>query len=211
LVATSTADEPAWVSGLAPLGDDAKHFAPAYAAAVAPAKLQLLPLDTRATHERAGRQRSIAVATVGLALLLLALLLYVGRLLGVLRLATTYLAANAVVLDTALAARRELATGRAILETIAGARQQRSRQVAVLAGLTSALGDSVFLIAFRVTPDGTIRLSGYAPSASRVLADVERVPELAEPKLEGPVTRETVPSGGELDRFVIVARRERSP
>lgn len=207
---SSIASEPVWVSELASLGADAKHFAPAYAAAVVPARLQLLPANTRTARERAGRQRSITVATVGLALLLLAVLLHVGRLLVALRVATTYLAANAVGLDTALAARREIATGRATLEIIANARQQRSRHLAVLASLTSALGDSVFLVALRGSPDGTIRLSGYAPSASRVLANLERVPELAEPKLEGSVTREAG-SGGELDRFAIVARREQHP
>jgi Tfp pilus assembly protein PilN len=210
LVASTIAAEPVWVSGLASLGADAKHFAPAYAAAIVPARLQLLPAHTRVARERAGRQRSITVATVGLALLLLALLLHVGRLLFALRAATAFLSANAAVLDTALAARREMATGRATLEIIANARQQRSRHLAVLAGLTSALGDSVFLVSLRLAPDGTIRLSGYAPSASRVLANLERVQELAEPKLEGPVTREAGPSG-ELDRFAIVARRERRP
>lgn len=211
LVTGTTADEPRWVSGLAPLGDDAKHFAPAYGAAVAPAKLQLLPADTRAAHERAGRKRSITVATVGLALLLLALVLHIGRLLVALRAATSFLAANAAVLDTALAARRELATGRATLETIAGARRQRSRHLVVLAGMTTVLGDSVFLVALRVSPDRTIRLSGYAPSANHVLASVERVAELAEPTLEGPVTREAGPSGRELDRFAIVARQVGPP
>lgn len=210
LMTSSIEPEPDWVSGLASLGADAKHFAPAYAAAIVPARLQLLPAHTRVARERAGRQRSITVATVGLALLLLALLLHVGRLLVALRVATSFLSANAAVLDTALAARREVATGRATLEIIANARQQRSRHLAVLAGLTSALGDSVFLVSLRVSPDGTIRLSGYAPSASRVLANLERVQELVEPKLEGPVTRETGPSG-ELDRFAIVAWQERSP
>lgn len=213
LVAATSEIAPPWTAALAALKVEASHFAPAYAAAVAAPRLELLPADTRAGRARVARRRLTRVATAGLALLLLAGLVHVGRLLVSLRSSTAYLDANAAGLDSALSMHRELAAGRATLETIALARGERSRRLALLADLTRALGDSAFLVALRAGPDGVVRLSGYAPSAARVLADLERMGNLSEPQLEGPVTRESGTWRGELDRFAIVARlvRGRGP
>lgn len=211
LVTGSSEGNPTWVPPLAQLEADANHAASAYAAAVAVPRLQLLPGDTRAARARIARRRLTQVAAAGLALLLVAGFVHVGRLFASLRSSTSYLDAHAAALDSALAVHRELATGRATLETIAAAREGRSRRLTLLADLTAALGDSAFLLALRLGPDGVVRLSGYAPSAARVLADLERLRTLGEPKLEGAVTRESGPWRGELERFAIVARLERRP
>lgn len=211
LVTGANEAAPSWAAQMSPLGAEAKHFAPAYAAAIVIPKLQLLPQDTRAARDQAARRRVTRVAAIGVALLLVAAFVHVGRVISSLHSSTTYLNATAAALDSALAVRRELATGRATLESIAAAHGKRSRQLALLADITTAFGDSVFLVALRVGPEGIVRLSGYAPSATRVLADLERVRKLGEPKLEGAVTRESGPWRGELDRFAIVARVERRP
>jgi hypothetical protein len=204
-------EEPSWVAALASLGGDARYFAPAYAAAVATPRLQLIPADARAARERAANRRLRRVAAVGLGVWLLAAGVHETRLFGLLQGSTRYLESVAPALDSALAARRDLDAGRATLATIAEATQRRSRRLALLSGLTAALGDSVFLVTLRVEADGMVRVAGYAPSAPRVLAQLERIDGLRGAQLEGPVTRETVPSGATLDRFAIAARLEERP
>jgi hypothetical protein len=211
LVTGASEAAPSWAAQMGPLGAEAGHFAPAYAAAIVIPKLQLLPQDTRAARNQATRRRATRIAAIGVALMLVAAVVHVGRLISSLYGSTSYLDANAAALDSALAVRRELATGRATLESIAAAQGKRSRQLAVLADITTALGDSVFLVALRIGPDGIVRLSGYARTAARALTDLERVRGLGEPKLEGAVTRESGPWRGELDRFAIVAPLERRP
>jgi hypothetical protein len=94
---------------------------------------------------------------------------------------------------------------------MATARATRSRRLALIGALTGALGDSVFLVALRVGPDRIVRLVGYAPSAARALADLERVRQLRDAKLEGLVTRESIEGRKPLDRFAIVAQLVGAP
>ena len=204
-------EAPPWVLALAALEPNASQFASAYAAAVATPRLELLPPDTRATWMRHGRQRMMRLAMVGLACWALAGAISIGRLFSTLHSSTRFLDAVAPSLDSALATRRELGAGLATLETMATARATRSRRLALIGALTGALGDSVFLVALRVGPDGTVRLAGYAPSAARAFADLERVRQLREAKLEGPVTREAVEGRKPLDRFAIVAQLMGAP
>jgi hypothetical protein len=109
--------------------------------------------------------------------------------------------------DSALALRRELALAKASVAALRNAEAQRSRQVALLAAVTGALDDSTHLVAWHVTPDGTVRLAGYTPLAARVVAAVNGVSAVREAKLEGPVTREQGNGTGERDRFALAARR----
>lgn len=206
LVAEKGQEAPLWAPALAALEPHAGQFASAYAAAMAAPRLELLPPDTRAARMRLVRQRMMRLAMVGLACWALAGAISIGRLLSTLHSSTRYLESVAPSLDSALVVRRELGAGMATLETMAIARATRSRQLAFISALTRALEDSVFLVALRVGADGTVRLAGYAPSAARALADLERVRQLREAKLEGPVTREAVEGRKPLDRFAIVAR-----
>jgi hypothetical protein len=203
---------PELTPALAALGDDASQFAAAYAAAVALPRLALLPAEARAAQERCGRRRIIKFAALGAALWLLAAGTYVGRLAWVRHVATRSLGAAAATVDSALAVRRELGLAEATLATVGRAEQRRSRHLALLAAVTRALGDSTFLVALQVTPDGVVRLAGWAPVAARVVADLERMDGLRDVRLEGPVTRETRNAKRETsDRFAIVARVEPVP
>jgi hypothetical protein len=148
---------------------------------------------------------------LGLALWLAAGATYVGRLGWVLRAATNSLGRAQPALDSALALRRELDAGRATLATIVAARAGRSRRLELWGALTRSLSDSVFLVALTAAPDGTVRLAGFAPSAARVLAQLERLPRLSHVRPEGRASRETVPGGGERERFTIVAELEQAP
>jgi hypothetical protein len=104
--------------------------------------------------------------------------------------------------------RRELGLAQGTLGEFHAFIARRPDPLALLAAVTAALGDSIHLAAWRLGPDGVVRLAGYAPVAGRALAALERVPGLAQPRFEGPVTRETVAGVGERDRFAIVARWE---
>ena len=211
LVTETGREAPLWAPALAALEPHAGQFASAYAAAMAAPRLELLPSDTRAVRLRHGRRRMLHLAMVGLACWALAGAISIGRLLSTLHSSTRFLDSVAPALDSAIAVRRELGAGMATLETMATARATRSRQLAFIGALTMALGDSAFLLALRVGPDGTVRLAGYAPSAARALADLERVRQLREAKLEGPITREAIDGRKPLDRFAIVARLVGAP
>ena len=198
-----------WHAALAAMGTEAAHFAPAYAATRSRPRLDLSPPSRGAARRGRIRQRRRVVAASAAALWLLALASYAGRLAVTAQATRSALAATAPAVDTALALRRNLDAATATLATIAAAERSRSRELPLLAALTGALGDSTYLVAFRAEQDGTLRLVGYAPAATRVLAELESVPMLTGAKLEGPVTREAAPSGQALDRFAIVARRRR--
>jgi hypothetical protein len=204
-------ESPVLAAPLAALGEHASHFAAAYAAAIVAPRLTLLPAEARAAEERSGRRRLVRLLGVGVALWLVAAGVHVGRLAWVRETATRSLGAAAPAVDSALAARRDLDLARATLATIARAAEGRSRHVALLAAITQALGDSTYLAAFQVTPDGVVRLAGYAPVAARVVAQLEHVATLRDVRLEGPVTRERGAEGRERDRFAIVARLEVQP
>jgi hypothetical protein len=196
---------------LAALGDEAPHFAAAYAAAVALPRLTLLPTEARAAQERRSRRRMTGLFALGAALWLLAAGTYVGRLAWLRHVATRSLGTAAPAVDSALTVRRELGLAEVTLATVTRADQGRSRHLALLAAVTRALGDSTYLLTLQVTPDGVVRLAGYAPVAARVVADLERVAVLRNVRLEGPVTREHGAGSTERDRFSIVARVEVEP
>jgi len=208
---TGNGELPALVAPLAALGEEARHFAAAYATAVTLPRLALLPAQARAAEERRGRCRIVQLLGIAAALWLVAAGVSVGRMAWVRETATRSLGAAESAVDSALAARRDLDLARATLATIARANAGRSRHLALLAAVTQALGDSTYLAAFQVTPDGAVRVVGYAPVAARVVAQVERLGEVRDVKLEGPVTREHGAGSTERDRFGIVARVETTP
>jgi hypothetical protein len=150
------------------------------------------------------------VTAAGGLLWVLAVAAYVGRLSLAYSRATTLLTAFRGAADSALEARRNLDEGRSTLATIQAARAGRSRMLALLGGLTRALTDSVTVIALQVGADGTVRVTGVAPQAAQVVAELGRVPGLINVAIEGAVTREAVSGAGERDRFTIVSK-ERHP
>jgi hypothetical protein len=201
-------ESPTLAAPLAAFGDEAHHFAAAYAAAIVAPRLLLLPAEARAAEERRGRRRMIRLFAIGAALWVVAAGLHIGRLAWTRETATRSLGAAAPAVDSALAVRRDLDLARATLATIARADEERSRHLALLSAITQALGDSTYLAAFQVMPDGVVRVAGYAPVAARVVAQLERLDQLRDVRLEGPVTREQGAGRREQDRFAIVARLE---
>lgn len=200
-----------WAHALNQLGPESSAFAAAYAVTMRCPRLELWPEAAKTRRARDVRRRLMRVALVGIAGWLLAAGIYVGRLVALLQASTAYVTSVSSEVDSALAARRDLEAGRATLATMAGAEQHRSRQVAVLAAVTAALGDSAFLTSFQGLPDGTVRVSGYASSAPQVLAALERIPGLAHPRFEGPVTQEATNDHRQFDRFAAVAKLEAAP
>jgi len=197
------------VPALAGMNGDSAHVAPAYAAGVRLPTLSLFPEGHRAARRRTNRQRLAITATAGLLLWLLAGAVYVGRLSLTYRRATTLLLAFRGAADSALEVRRNLDEARATLAMIDEVRAERSRTLGLLGALTRALPDSVTLVALEVGPDGALRLTGLAPRAPQVLAEVGRVPGLVGARLDGSVTHEAVVGVGDRDRFTIVANEGR--
>ncbi len=200
-----------WVPALAALGEEATHFAPAYAAAVALPRLQLLPADTRVARAHAARKHHVRLLAAALCLWVAAGATYIARLSWTLHSSTISLGAIRSSVDSALALRRDLDAATHALATIHAAEAGRSRQLALLAELARRLDDSTYVMALNVGADRMVRLVGYAPGAAKVLAGLERVSLLHEARFEGPVTREAANGNRELDRFAIVARLEERP
>jgi hypothetical protein len=190
-----------WGPILSSLGEDAPHFAAACGAALAPQVLELLPRTERELRGREARRRLRRAVTIVAAIWVAAGAVYAGRLISAFARSTRVLVAIRPSVDSVLTLRRELDAGEATLATISSAEAARSRRLLLVADLTMALRDSTYLAALRVAGDGSVRVVGYAPSATRALADLEHVRELAGAKFEGPVTREQL-----LDRFSIVAQ-----
>jgi hypothetical protein len=204
----------AWAEPLSQLKDEAPLFAAAYGAAVKVPRLLLLPEDTRAARRRVKRTRVGAVTILAIVVWLAAAGVYAGRLATAARSAERGMALIAADVDSALALRRELLAARSALNTVVAAERGRSRNLVFLAQLSTALGDSVYLVSMRISADSTLRLSGFAKTAARVLADLEQVPEMMNARFETPVTREVLGRGlerVEWDRFSVVSRLERRP
>lgn len=197
---------PDWAPALLPLKIESNHYASAYAATCAVPALELWPEDVREGRTREVKRRLLKLAIAAGAIWLLAGAVWVARLAIDAGRATQALAALSPVVDSALAVRREIDAGSATLATIARARAHRSRLLALLTQVALALGDSAYLVAVRVEAGGTVRLAGLAPSATRVVALLSRLPDLTGVQIEGAVTREAVAGNRELERFNLVAQ-----
>lgn len=205
---------PEWAQPLAGLGENARRFAAAYGATQVRSRLLLLPAGSRAALACRALTSVRRVLMAGVATWALAAGVYSARVLVSSRHVENELAALGPRVDSALVLRRDLDAATRALGMIEVARRQRSRSLALLGELTAALDDSTVIIALRVSPDSTVRLAGYAPAASRVLAQLERVRALRNSRLEAPTTRETIAWGGgtrDWDRFAILARLEPGP
>ena len=200
-----------WSAPLAGAGPNAAYLAAAYAATLARPRLDLSPPSLEAERRRAARRRLSRLSVAGGCLWLAAAALYAARLGSAARAVAVGLSVSAQALDTELSLRRDLGAATATLATMESAQRTRSHVLGLLAGVTNAVGDSAYLVSLQADPDGTLRFVGYAPAAARVLADLERASELRGARLEAPVTREAVAGRPEMDRFSIVAQRERGP
>jgi hypothetical protein len=186
-------EPPVFAMPLAALGERAPTLATAYAAATTRPRLSLLPPNTEAARVRATRKRLGVLAGVGLLLWFLAGAIHVGRMVMMAHAADRELTALAPALDSALALRRELTLMEEALRAMDRIDQDRSRVLELLAGVTEALSDSVFLTSFTITTDSTVRVSGFAARAGDAVTSLGRVPGLADVRLEGAVRQEPLP------------------
>jgi hypothetical protein len=74
----------AWVAPVAALGDEATHFAPAFAAAVGAPRLTLLPAAMHRQRERESRHRLFLLGVLAIAVWLVAVAVHVFRLSSIL-------------------------------------------------------------------------------------------------------------------------------
>ena len=198
---------PEWAPPLEAMGDGARFAAAAYAVTQRRPVLDLLPGETRAARRRAQWKRIRWAAGVGAALWLGAAIIHTSRVAAVGRAAERALSAIAPAVDSTMAMRRDLQRARSAVAIMRRAERERSETLMLLGRLTGVLGDSVFLSALQLSPDASLRLVGYAPQATRVLAQLEKVKDLREARFEAPVIRERVgPGDTDLDRFTVIAR-----
>ncbi len=105
-------------------------------------------------------------------------------------------------LDRALAVQRDLHRAEQALATLADAVAHASVDTDLLALLTAAFPDSAYLVSVRRSAAGIVTLAGVAPSASRVVAQLDTLPGVHNAALRGPVTREA--SGAAIrERFAM--------
>jgi hypothetical protein len=202
-----TAAFPATVLAQAPTalaeldGRGPQYFA-AYAAAAAEPALELLPTALRQLAIRANRRSTRRWTAACVGSLLLAAVSAASAPLRTQGAAVRELALLGPSVERALASRRDLDQTTDALGVLARAEADRSHVARLLADLASALGDSVFLAVLRLNPDGRNVLVGYAAHTGEVLSAMGSVPEIADPELEGSVTRETA-GAREWERFTI--------
>jgi hypothetical protein len=98
---------------------------------------------------------------------------------------------------------RDLYAATAALDALSSAERHAVRHARFMADLVRTLGDSTFL-AGATFEAASVRLVGYAPSASALVARLERLPSVIAARLDGAVAREVV-AGRERERFTIVA------
>lgn len=215
LVTMAPGSPPMWVPALDATGSDAGRLAAAYAAARSSPRLQLLPSDwparRRSRQRRVLRRLAIGSATAWA----LAGALFMGRATLAGRRANAEVARLRPTVESLMASRRDLDAAAAALGAVREATARRSRFLALLAGLTEAVGDSTSLAFLDLSGDSSLHIGGLAPSADRVVAALEKLPSLFQPRVEAPTARQSVAVPGgrprELDRFAIVAVLRRSP
>ena len=189
--------------------DEASNYAAAFGAALANPTLQLLPDETRRARSRKRRRRVWQVLFAAAMVWIVVGALYTGRLVSATKSAERELRQVGTLVDSALTIRRNFLAVKEAIQTVEHSEYARSRTLELLASITNTLGDSAFLRSVRLSPDASLRLSGYANSAASVLAELEEITSLSDLRFDAPVVRETVGFGGDRrdwDRFEIVAR-----
>jgi hypothetical protein len=180
--------------------------------AIAPADsllpLRFLPTSDRAVRARAarGRVRRLGLVTAGV--WMVAMGLFVGRLVWERRVVERQLGRLEAPLAAVLAARHELRDAEATLQAVAGADRARGQALAALRALTAALPDSAVVTSLTWSAGDSGVVTGSARRAADVLARLERASEFPDVRLEGPVVLEAI-AGRAWERFTIVYGGER--
>jgi len=204
-----------WVPQLASLGELAGRFATAFSATKARPRLSLLPDHTRARAAAQHRRRVRWLIAAALVAWLMAGVVFLARLRLADARTRAELAASATMTESVRRLHRDLDSANAALTTMRQAEASRSSTFLLLERLTRLLGDSVIVVSVRITRDSTLHLAGYAPTADRVVATLERMQGVERPRLEEPPNRQvlTMADGRrrEWDRFGIVAQLARRP
>jgi hypothetical protein len=107
-----------------------------------------------------------------------------------------------------LEARRALGVATGMVQAVAEADRDRARTLGRLAAITAALPDSAYLTSLSLDERGGT-ISGVAPQATRVVADLEKTFAIEAPRLTGPAVRE-VNGDAELERFSLTFGVRRS-
>lgn len=191
-------DQDAWLPEvLQDAGDTSGAFTASYAVATVPGCIRLMPPS--AQTRRRNRMRSVAAVAVVCAAIAGVAVLASGQNQKRTRLLIER-ERLAPLVEAALLERRSIATSEELAGEIAAAVHTRPAPLARLAELTALLPDSVFLESFEIRGDTLATISGWSPSATRVLALLERGRTAAAVRLIGTVGRERTGAG---ERFTI--------
>jgi hypothetical protein len=207
LVRKAAGFEAPLIDSLQALQGNVLPVASAFGAAMRQSRFTLLPPDARLTRHRAAHRRLVRVMIAALLSWIVAGSVYTAKLAGVAARADAEFTAIEPELNQALDVRREFHLASEALRKIRITESRRSNVLVRIADVTRALGDSTFVTALHLSQD-SLRLSGYAPVAVKVLADLEIVDWLRDARLVGPPVRQvlnTQSAGQERDRFTVTA------
>jgi hypothetical protein len=192
---------------LSPIGGDAPSFLPAYAAAVAGHRLPLA-WRPRADPARLLRRRRFAQALACVALVgagTAAAVAPAVRATTSTRDADRELRRLRVVQQDLVATQSELRRVSEVLDRVARFVVDRGRITRTVGALSEAMPESTAILDLRLdSVEGSF--SAYAPSVTDVLPALADVGDIAEPRIVGSVTRETV-AGVRLERAAFRFRR----
>lgn len=174
----------------------------AYAAACGRTTLDLLPALRADTANRVEWLRLFAAGVIALLVWSAAVGVFLARTARTVNRADALLASLAPSLARAESMERDLTRADDALAFMAEAQRTRSADAVLLAVLTQALPDSVYLTALSRSPDDQVTMVGFAPSAAAVLAALAARAGVREVAFQGPVTREVV-AGLTRERFAL--------
>jgi len=192
---------------LSRLGDAGARCAAAFGAARRRPRLSLLSVRSRTAAIVSTRRRTWRLAVAAAVLWTVAPAIYIARLHAAGARAERFDSDLHPRVAQALRVRRDLAQTNSALGALDSAMRHRSRNLALLANLSTGLSDSVVVLALEVSGDSLVQVSALAPSAARAVAELERLPALRRPRIEGIVGRQAVPGNGsrDWDQFTVRA------
>ena len=194
---------------LASSGDAPERLLAAYGATVGPLRLRLVRAVDRRDGQRRARRHLVRAAVAALSGWLFAGGAFAARTTRERAGIARELDALRPSLEEAQAVRREV---QAVLRLVTAVAEARAAPSALdrLGRLTEALPDSVTLTALEFRANGDVFAAGVGRQAAQAVATLGRVPDLADVRLSGTVTRSDRGGVG-WERFTVTARWQTPP
>ncbi|MBI4501454.1 MAG: PilN domain-containing protein [Gemmatimonadetes bacterium] len=190
---------PASIPALQALGDRAPEWVGAYAAARTRPAIAFVPTALQSARTRYQRRFTIAVIAAGIVAWIAAGLIYGSRLHVESTRARAVIQRLQPEVNEILAAEQEMGKFDAAFGTVADIDAGRSRDLELLATLSRALPDSVYLVSISCA-DRFVDIAGYGIRAGAAIAKLATTDGIEDVNVNGPVTLE-LRDGVSWERF----------